>query len=161
MPGALRAALTAGRPPGFSRGMNEHETHPAKKLDTVALRAKVRAWLDAKAHELAVRPPAPAPRYDELFFRGTAWLDSLSYLDDWSGCGAAPGARLPDEEAELGARRRPAPGACPPETLPPNSRREKVREPAAKRPSRASQAEDAPRANESPVGTPAKRGRTE
>jgi hypothetical protein len=80
VPGALRAAWTAGRPPGFSRGMNEHETHPAKKLDTVALRAKVRTRLDAKAQELAVRPPGPAPRYDELFFRGTTWLDSLSEL---------------------------------------------------------------------------------
>jgi hypothetical protein len=78
--------------------MNEHETHPAKKLDTVALRAKVRAWLDAKTQERAVRPPSPAPRYDETYFRATAWLDSLSYTDDWSDCLASPEPRLPDGE---------------------------------------------------------------
>jgi hypothetical protein len=66
--------------------MNEHETHPVKKLDTAALRAKVRAWLDAKAQERTVRPPSPAPRYDDLYFRTAAWLDRLSYLDDWSDC---------------------------------------------------------------------------
>jgi hypothetical protein len=94
--GALRAALTAGRSPGISRGMNDPETHPAKKPDLAALRARVRAWLDAKAKERAARPPvSPAPLYDELYFRGTTWLDSLSYTDDWSDC--LPEPTLPGE----------------------------------------------------------------
>lgn len=89
-------ATRAGRAPrGLDRraarrdyraGMNGHETHPDKKLpfDPEALRAKVRARLDAKAQERAARPPlSPAPRYDEVYFRGIEWLDSLSSTDDW------------------------------------------------------------------------------
>lgn len=29
------------------------------------------------------KSPCPPPRYDTAFFRGTAWLDSLSYSDNW------------------------------------------------------------------------------
>ena len=58
--------------------MNEHETRPAKKPDLEALRARVHARLAAKAAERAVHPPSPPPRYDETYFRVTAWLDRLS-----------------------------------------------------------------------------------
>jgi hypothetical protein len=79
--------------------MNDHESHPAKKPDLEALRVRIRARLKAKAEERAARPPvSPAPRYDELYFRGTAWLDSLSYTDNWSDC--LPESTLPDEEPE-------------------------------------------------------------
>lgn|GEM_PF-4479501 len=102
MPGALRAAWTAGQPPGFSRGMNESEPHPVKKPNLEALRAKVQAWREARAAQKnAAHPPIPPALWEaDLYARTTAWLDRLSYLDDWSGCGADPGARLSDEETE-------------------------------------------------------------
>ncbi len=96
MPGALRAALTAGRSPVFSRGMNEHETHSAKTPDLEAFRVRIRARLAEKAAERALHPPSPPPRYDETFFRVTAWLDCLSYTDDWSDCPVEP--TPPDDE---------------------------------------------------------------
>ena len=88
VPGALRAAWTAGQPPEFSRGMNEPETHPVKKPNLEGLRAKARAWCAERAQKRAARPPVPSltPGEAELYARTTAWLDRLSYLDDWSGC---------------------------------------------------------------------------
>jgi hypothetical protein len=65
--------------------MNGHESHPDTKLprDREQLRAEIRRRLRLKAQEQAALPPDPAPRYDDVFFRGVAWLDSLSYSDDW------------------------------------------------------------------------------
>ncbi|HEX3528080.1 MAG TPA: hypothetical protein VH988_13535 [Thermoanaerobaculia bacterium] len=81
--------------------MNEPETHPDKKPNLEALRAKVQAWREARAAQrrAACSPVSPAPWEADLYARTTAWLDRLSYLDDWSGC-AAPPAHRPDEETE-------------------------------------------------------------
>jgi hypothetical protein len=46
-----------------------------------ALKAKVRASLDAKAAERA-RRVVVTPRYDDVYFKGTAWLDSLANDDE-------------------------------------------------------------------------------
>jgi len=82
--------------------MNESEPHPVKKPNLEALRAKVQAWREARAAQKnAAHPPIPPALWEaDLYARTTAWLDRLSYLDDWSGCGADPGARLSDEETE-------------------------------------------------------------
>ena len=46
-----------------------------------ALRAKVKEYLRRKAEQRVT--PEPAPRYDDIFWRGTAWLDQASYTDRW------------------------------------------------------------------------------
>jgi hypothetical protein len=48
-----------------------------------ALRAKVKEHFRRRAEERAAQAPDPAPRYDDIFWRGTAWLDNLSYTDRW------------------------------------------------------------------------------
>jgi|GEM_PF-3593264 len=45
--------------------------------DTDALRAEVRRRLAARRRHRTTAPPSPAPRYDEVFLAGTAWLDRL------------------------------------------------------------------------------------
>lgn len=44
------------------------------------LKARVRERLDQLKKEEEQRPPLiPAPRYDDIYFKGRAWLDSLAY----------------------------------------------------------------------------------
>ncbi len=42
-----------------------------------AAKSRVAARLAEKRAQLASRKLAPAPRYDEVFFKGMEWLDSL------------------------------------------------------------------------------------
>lgn len=41
-----------------------------------AIKAEVQRRLAQERQ--TVRPPVPAPRYDDVFFEGVAWLDSLA-----------------------------------------------------------------------------------
>jgi hypothetical protein len=41
------------------------------------------AGLRARASRPEEVVPYPPPRYDEVYFRGVGWLDSLSYTDKW------------------------------------------------------------------------------
>jgi hypothetical protein len=43
---------------------------------------KIRAKLKEKLEERVNKKYAPAPRYDEEFYEGVAWLDSLGKDDD-------------------------------------------------------------------------------
>ena len=60
-------------------------TSAPSKAKVEALRARVQQRLQ----ELRERPewiaPDPPPRYDEVFFRGTRWLDELAAGPDLHG----------------------------------------------------------------------------
>jgi hypothetical protein len=43
---------------------------------------KIRAELKQKVEERSNEKKAPAPKYDEEFYEGVAWLDSLGKDDD-------------------------------------------------------------------------------
>lgn len=65
------------------------KTDEARPVDAglEALRRKIAAKLREKADERAARraPDYTEPRYDEVFFKGVEWLDSLSTGDDVEG----------------------------------------------------------------------------
>ncbi len=42
------------------------------------LRARIQQRLQELREKPQVLPPNPPPRYDEVFFRGTQWLDELA-----------------------------------------------------------------------------------
>jgi len=56
-------------------------------MNMEGLKAKYRKLvnerLESKANK-SVRPITP-PRYDDAFYKGLKWLDSLSYSDSWEG----------------------------------------------------------------------------
>ena len=45
------------------------------------LEERFQAALRRARHHHQARAQAPAPRYDEVYFRGLAWLDSLASTD--------------------------------------------------------------------------------
>jgi len=48
------------------------------------LRTRIQAELARRREERAsYKAPFPPPRYDDEFFKGLEWLDSLSYSDNW------------------------------------------------------------------------------
>ena len=51
------------------------------------LRESLEARFQERTRPLYV-PPDPPPIYDEIYFEGVAWLDSLSYSDSWPNISA-------------------------------------------------------------------------
>jgi hypothetical protein len=56
---------------------------------TARLRALVQKHLAARRAARVAVPPDPAPRHDEVFFQGVAWLDCCSYDDSFEDADAA------------------------------------------------------------------------
>ena len=64
--------------------MSQSSTLPVLHPEQVArLRALVRERLAAHRAQEEAATPEPAPRYDQVFLQGLAWLDRLSYEDSW------------------------------------------------------------------------------
>jgi hypothetical protein len=53
-------------------------TKKERNQTIVSLRKRIRAEVK-KRTEPNLIPPDPPPRYDEIFFKGTAWLDELEF----------------------------------------------------------------------------------
>jgi hypothetical protein len=57
--------------------MKEHEKgNEGRQKRLKDLKALVRSRLAEKKRNSTLVPPDPPPRYDEMFFEGTAWLDN-------------------------------------------------------------------------------------
>jgi hypothetical protein len=64
--------------------MSDNPTLPVITPEKAArLHASVQERLAARRAKQAAAPPDPAPRYDAVFFQGTAWLDRLSHDDSF------------------------------------------------------------------------------
>jgi hypothetical protein len=64
--------------------MSDNPTLPVITPEKAArLRASVQERLAARRAKQATAPPDPAPRYDDVFFHGVAWLNRLSYDDSF------------------------------------------------------------------------------
>jgi hypothetical protein len=57
---------------------------------TALLRGLVQERLAARRARRAAALPNPAPRHDEVFFKGVAWLDRLSYDDSFEDAETIP-----------------------------------------------------------------------
>ena len=55
---------------------------PTEKTRLAALHERLRAKLAAKLERNRNRAPIPPPRYDEIYWEGVAFLDSLGRADD-------------------------------------------------------------------------------
>jgi hypothetical protein len=75
--------------------LNDHEPTPPRNL-TSKLSAPESVPSSPPSRRARLASPLSAPRYDETYVRVTAWLDRLSFTDDWSNDPAGP-ALLEDE----------------------------------------------------------------
>ena len=64
--------------------MSDQPAFPVLTAEKASLlRTLVQERLAARRAMRAAAPPNPAPRHDEVFFQGVAWLDRRSYDDSF------------------------------------------------------------------------------
>ncbi len=65
----------------------ESTTPAPSKAKTEELRLRIQEHFRRLREKPKVLPPQPPPRYDEVFFQGTQWLDKLAAGADLRGNG--------------------------------------------------------------------------
>jgi hypothetical protein len=72
--------------PATRRGLSDKENSMPKwtPAELEQIRERIRQiGLRREASQPECVVPHPPPIYDEIYFQGVAWLDSLSYTDNW------------------------------------------------------------------------------